>query len=74
MTYVPGTQIQSDETPEIQAVLRRQKPGCKSLLQELRDRLPKAQILYAYGYPVAGEKPPGMRKPSPKFGRPMWPS
>ena len=55
VTYVPGTQIQSDETPEIQAVLRRQKPGCKSLLQELRDRLPEAQILYAYGYPVAGE-------------------
>ena len=59
MTYVPGTQIQSDETPEIQAVLRRQKPGCKSLLQELRDRLPEAQILYAYGYPVAGEDTSG---------------
>lgn len=59
VTYVPGTQIQSDETPEIQAVLRRQKPGCKSLLQELRDRLPKAQILYAYGYPVAGEDTSG---------------
>ena len=52
---VPGTQIQSDETPEIQAVLKRQKPGCKSLLQELRDRLPEARILYACGYPVAGE-------------------
>ena len=59
VTYVPGTQIQSDETPEIQAVLRRQKPGCKSLLQELRDRLPEAQILYAYGYPVAGEDTSG---------------
>ena len=56
---VPGTQIQSDETPEIQAVLKRQKPGCKSLLQELRDRLPEARILYAYGYPVAGEDDSG---------------
>ncbi len=56
---VPGTQIQSDETPEIQAVLKRQKPGCKSLLQELRDRLPEAKILYAYGYPVAGENSSG---------------
>lgn len=56
---VSGTQIQSDETPEIQAVLKRQKPGCKSLLQELRDRLPGARILYAYGYPVAGEDDSG---------------
>ena len=56
---VPGTQIQSDETPEIQAVLKRQKPGCKSLLQELRDRLPEARILYACGYPVAGEDDSG---------------
>ena len=29
------------------------------LLQELRDRLPEAQILYAYGYPVAGEDTSG---------------
>lgn len=57
--FVPGTQIQSDETPEIQAVLKRQKPGCKSLLQELRDRLPEARILYACGYPVAGEDSSG---------------
>ena len=57
--FVPGTQIQSDETPEIQAVLKRQKPGCKSLLQELRDRLPEARILYACGYPVAGEDDSG---------------
>ena len=57
--FVPGTQIQSDETPEIQAVLKHQKPGCKSLLQELRDRLPEARILYAYGYPVAGEDDSG---------------
>ena len=57
--FVPGTQIQSDETPEIQAVLKRQKPGCKSLFQELRDRLPEARILYACGYPVAGENSSG---------------
>lgn len=53
--FVPGTQIQSDETAEIQAVLQHQKPGCPSLLQELQARLPQAEILYAYGYPVAGE-------------------
>lgn len=52
--FVPGTKIQSDETPEIQGVLKRQKPDCVSLLQELRRKLPETEILYAYGYPVAG--------------------
>jgi len=51
---VPGTNIQSDETEEFDAILRRQKPGCKSLLEELRIKCPDAEILYAYGYPVAG--------------------
>ncbi len=51
---VPGTAIQSDETEEFDAILRRQKPGCKSLLEELKDRLPEAEIRYAYGYPIAG--------------------
>lgn len=59
LQLVPGTQIQSDETPEIQAVLKHQKPSCKSMLQELRNRLPEATILYAYGYPVAGEETGG---------------
>ena len=52
--YIPGTQIQSDETEEFAAVLRQIKPGCKSLLEELRDRLPEVEIGYAYGYPAAG--------------------
>ena len=52
---VPGTQIQSDETEEFDAILRRQKPDCKSLVQELRDALPAAEILYSYGYAIAGD-------------------
>lgn len=60
--FVPGTQIQSDETPEIQAVLRRQKPGCRSLLEEMRSRLPESSILYAYGYPVAGADESGFEE------------
>ena len=67
--FVPGTQIQSDETPEIQAVLKRQKPGCKSLLQELRDRLPEARILYACGYPVAGEDSSGYEEALAKIAQ-----
>lgn len=33
---VPGTNIQSDETEEFDQILRRQKPDCRSLLEELR--------------------------------------
>lgn len=51
---VPGTNVQSDETPEFDPILRRQKPGCRSLVEELRARMPDTEILYAYGYPVAG--------------------
>ena len=52
--YVPGTHIQSDESELLDDILRLQKPGCKSLLEELRARLPDTELLYAYGYPVAG--------------------
>ena len=51
---IPGTNIQSDETEEFDAILRRQKPECKSLLEEMRSRMPETEIIYAYGYPVAG--------------------
>lgn len=51
---VPGTNIQSDEGEEFDAILCRQKPGCRSLLEELRVRLPDEEITYAYGYPIAG--------------------
>lgn len=59
---VPGTHIQSDETKEILSVLRRQKPECKSLLEELKERLPETEILYAYGYPIAGEDRSGFQE------------
>lgn len=52
---VPGTQIQSDETEEFDRILRQQKPGCRSLLEELRAKLPDVEIFYSYGYPVAGD-------------------
>lgn len=55
MMTVPGTQIQSDETEEFDAILRLQKPQCKSLLEMLREKLPDAEITYAYGYAIAGD-------------------
>ena len=51
---VPGTQIQSDETEEFEALRRQMIPDCPSLLDELKRRLPETQIEWAYGYPVAG--------------------
>lgn len=51
---IPGTNIQSDETEEFDAILHRQKPECKSLLEEMRNRMPETEIIYAYGYPIAG--------------------
>lgn len=55
MLTVPGTQIQSDETEEFDNILRLQKPGCKSLLQALREKMPETEISYSYGYAVAGD-------------------
>ena len=52
---IPGTQIQTDETPEFDRILKTQKPQCRSLLEELRLVLPDTVVEYAYGYPVAGD-------------------
>lgn len=52
---VPGTNIQSDEEEIFDAILRRQKPDCRSLLDELRERMPDTEISYSYGYYIAGE-------------------
>ncbi|MGC6176867.1 glycoside hydrolase family 3 N-terminal domain-containing protein [Lacrimispora sp. 38-1] len=54
MLTVPGTQIQIDETEEFDAILKQQKPGCRCLLEELREKLPDVAITYEYGYPIAG--------------------
>lgn len=51
---VPGTQIQSDESDEFDAILRQQKPECKNMVEGLRAALPNVEIHYAYGYPIAG--------------------
>ena len=52
---IPGTHVQSDEGEEFDAILHRQKPNCRSLLEELRTRMPGTEFHYAYGYPAAGE-------------------
>jgi len=52
--YIPGTQIQSDETEEFHEILCQIKPGCRNLLEELKARMSDTEIVYAYGYPTAG--------------------
>jgi len=52
---VPGTQIQSDETEEFDAILKLLKPQCHNLLEGLKRKLPHVEFLYAYGYPIAGD-------------------
>ena len=60
--YVPGTQLQSDEAKLFDDILRLQKPECRSLLEELKLRMPDTEILYAYGYPVAGADESGFKE------------
>lgn len=55
MLTVPGTQIQSDETEEFDAILKQQKPECLNLLDALKQKLPDVEIRYSYGYPIAGD-------------------
>lgn len=52
---LPGTQVQDDEQAGFDAVLRRQKPGCRNLVEELAARMPEIEIRYAYGYPKYGD-------------------
>ena len=54
-TPIPGTPIQPDDNPIFDAVLQRQKPGCKSLWEQLISDLPDAEIVWSYGYPIAGD-------------------
>ena len=51
---IPGTQIQSDETEEFESILKVQKPECISLRTQLEKELPQTEVIYAYGYAVAG--------------------
>lgn len=54
VAYIPGTQIQSDETQEFDELLKWIKPECKSIYDELKERFNETEVIYSYGYPVAG--------------------
>ncbi len=59
---VPGTQIQSDEAEEFNAILKHRKPDCKSLLEQLREDLPECEVVYSYGYSIAGNDVSGIEE------------
>lgn len=54
MDRVPGTDVQIDETEDFNELLTMIYPDCKNLLEELKDRLPNAEIKHAVGYHKAG--------------------
>ena len=56
---VPGTAIQADDDPQFEALLHRQQPGIRNLLDELTARLPDTEVTWARGYPIAGDDSSG---------------
>lgn len=51
---IPGTPIEVSDDPAFDALLQKQKPVIKSLLEQLKESLPESEITYSYGYPIAG--------------------
>ena len=53
---IPGTLVQrTDNDPQFEALLQKQKPGIKGLLAELEERMPETEINHAFGYYFFGE-------------------
>lgn len=57
--YIPGTQIQCDETEEFDEIIRQIKPGCESLYSCMKKQFAETEIIYIHGYPVAGNDKTG---------------
>jgi beta-glucosidase len=56
---VPGTSIEASDSPAFEDLLQHQQPGIRSLLDELRVRMPNTEVRWAYGYPIAGDDTSG---------------
>ena len=56
---LPGTGIEASDRPVYEELLQRQQPGIRSLLDELRVRMPDTEMAWAYGYPFAGDDDSG---------------
>jgi beta-glucosidase len=56
---VPGTSIEASDGSAFDDLLQLQQPGIHSLLDELRARMPDADVTWTYGYPIAGDDDSG---------------
>ena len=56
---LPGTTIEASDRPAFEELLQRQQPGIRSLLDELRVRMPDTEVSWTYGYPFAGDDDSG---------------
>jgi beta-glucosidase len=56
---VPGTAIEASDGPAFEELLQRQQPGIRTLLDELRARMPDTEVSWTYGYPFAGDDTSG---------------
>ncbi|HEY8718206.1 glycoside hydrolase family 3 N-terminal domain-containing protein [Pengzhenrongella sp.] len=56
---LPGTTIEASDRPVFEELLQRQQPGIRSLLDELRVRMPDTEVSWTYGYPFAGDDDSG---------------
>ncbi|AFR28750.1 extracellular beta-glucosidase BglX [Arthrobacter sp. Rue61a] len=56
---LPGTTIEASDGTAFEALLQRQQPGIRSLLDELRLRMPDTEVEWAAGYPFAGDDDSG---------------
>ena len=54
MKRIPGTNIQDDESPEFNDILRELEPDCRNLLDTLTEEYEGNEILFAQGYYKAG--------------------
>lgn len=56
---ISGTTIEASERPVYEDLLQVQQPGIRTLLDELRVRMPDTEVTWAYGYPFAGDDDSG---------------
>lgn len=56
---LPGTTIESSDGTAFESLLQRQQPGIRSLLDELRMRMPDTKVDWVAGYPFAGDDDSG---------------
>ncbi|MGX9901353.1 glycoside hydrolase family 3 N-terminal domain-containing protein [Arthrobacter sp. SA17] len=56
---VTGTTIEASDGPAFEKLLQHQQPGIRSLLDELRIRMPNTEVSWTHGYPFAGDDDSG---------------